>query len=202
MGPQDKTRDLTPEDFDLDFWIKFMAHIPKSYGCWEWQGACNNKGYGVIRHRQSKGAILAHRAAFVMAKGPTRRKLNVIHSCDNPCCVNPAHLSLATTAENMADKVQKGRHSRGKEHGRAILAGIRAAQARGVRFGAKNPVKGMSHPTAKLTDAQVIEIRSRAATEKVSRRQMAREYGITVSIVSGIVRGERWRHLLPSSGVR
>ena len=76
--------------------------------CWEFQGGKNNLGYGMIR--DDKKMRTAHRVSYEehsQTKIPNH--LVVMHSCDNPCCVNPAHLSLGTRQDNMQDMVNKGR---------------------------------------------------------------------------------------------
>jgi hypothetical protein len=72
--------------------------------CWEWRGNRNNRGYGKL------GKIYAHRVAYELASGPIPSGLEVMHSCDNPPCCNPAHLSVGTHADNMQDMARKGRH--------------------------------------------------------------------------------------------
>ena len=90
----------------------------------------------------------------------------VCHTCDTPSCVNPEHLFLGTPAENQADMARKGR-------------------AVGMRQG------GEHHPMAKLTIAQVNEIRARrAAGEKL--KDLARSFGVSESNVSVVANCRSW----------
>jgi hypothetical protein len=73
-------------------------------GCWYWIGGVQTKGYGWFRSR------LAHRVSYSIYKGIDPGNLNVCHSCDNKLCVNPDHLWLGTTNENIQDKMKKGRY--------------------------------------------------------------------------------------------
>ena len=74
--------------------------------CWEWQRS-RVHGYGRI---MVDGRIVgAHRASYILHKGPIPDGLHVRHTCDNPPCVNPAHLILGTNADNVADKVARRR---------------------------------------------------------------------------------------------
>jgi hypothetical protein len=76
--------------------------------CWEWQGATNNIGYGMIRDEQRMRTT--HRVSYEehnQAKIPSH--LIVMHKCDNTICVNPAHLNLGTRSDNTQDMLNKGR---------------------------------------------------------------------------------------------
>jgi hypothetical protein len=75
--------------------------------CWEWQGAVNALGYG------TSCLGLAHRVAYVDAKGDIPEGIMVLHTCDNPACCNPNHLWLGTNADNMRDMKEKGRGKSG-----------------------------------------------------------------------------------------
>lgn len=86
------------------FWAK--VHIAET-GCWEWR-ANKVRGYGRFSH--GGRMWLAHRVAHAELIGPIPDGLDVLHSCDNPPCVNPAHLRAGTDQDNMRDQLSRGRH--------------------------------------------------------------------------------------------
>ena len=83
-----------------------LAPEPGDDRCWYWIGASNGHGYGVFR--AGRRLLLAHRAAYALANGSPGRRV-VRHTCDNPGCVNPAHLRAGTQADNVRDMIAKGR---------------------------------------------------------------------------------------------
>jgi hypothetical protein len=91
-----------------------LAHsAPSENGCRNWMGSKNPKGYGWVRANAK--TELAHRWMAHLAFGfDIDSPLQVLHTCDNPACVNPDHLFIGTDLDNMMDKVRKGRHGRTK----------------------------------------------------------------------------------------
>lgn len=91
--------------------VRLAERTDKSGDCWLWTGSRNGKGYGLIK--DGGKTRQTHRIAWELARGRIPEGMVVMHRCDNPSCVNPAHLSLGTTADNNHDKIAKGRHPTG-----------------------------------------------------------------------------------------
>lgn len=143
------------------FWEKADVRGPDE--CWEWRGVRFVEGdYGRLVRRGKN--LRAHRVAYELSIGPIPPGLDVLHTCDNPPCINPAHLWVGTDADNHRDRMLKGRNR--------------------VQDGERNS-------NVKLTAEQVAEIRERyAAGER--QTALAREFGIKQPHVSRIVRGVAW----------
>lgn len=102
------------------FWSKI--NIRGLDECWEWTASQTWNGYGRFGAGRNHGVSQrAHKVAYMITHGRVPRSLQVLHSCDNPLCCNPCHLSLGTPQGNMLDKVKKGRQSRGVSHGMSRL---------------------------------------------------------------------------------
>lgn len=99
--------------------LRAKSESDPATGCRNWTGSCNEDGYGRI---MVDGRILKpHRLAYELACGKLPPGVHVCHRCDNPRCINPAHLFRGTAADNMADKKKKGRQARGETNGQAKL---------------------------------------------------------------------------------
>lgn len=146
---------------DLDRFMSKVSPEPNT-GCWLWTAGVDKDGYGKFatgkhraqtHHRAHKWIIGAPKGAVAM------------HSCDQPSCVNPAHLRVGTQAENRADCTRKGRNARGE-----------------------------SHPRAKLSLEAVREIRARLELGEPIRA-IALAFGISRGSVWEIKTGTTWRHV-------
>lgn len=159
--------------------VKVVESDPDA--CWEWQGSLLRRGYGSVGRIDGQ-SWQAHRLAWVLANGSIPPGLCVCHHCDNPRCVRPSHLFLGTRKENNDDKERKGRasHPQGEQHGWQ-----RKPESRPM-----GEVNGM----AKLTEDQVREIRSRAASG-ATFKGLAREYGVSDTQISWIVKRKSWQHI-------
>jgi hypothetical protein len=169
----DDLRDNIPDDVLARFWAKVDRRGPDE--CWPWKAMCRGgrrrgKGYGLFAVTTGV-MVVASRFSLEMALG---RKLDrqelACHHCDNPPCVNPAHLFAGSAADNMRDAVEKGRTHRW----------------RGAR-------RGQDNPFAKLDDAKVREIKALIGT--ASQQKIADQYGIGQSAISRIKRGVDWAHV-------
>lgn len=149
---------------------RFMRHFEKrDIGeCWPWNGNINHSGYGVISKGGKKaGVLLAHRLSWEIANNQKIvRGKAVLHSCDNPKCVNPLHLRLGTQSDNVRDMQAKGRH--------VVIH-----------------VRGQEHHSAQFTEKEVIKIR--ASTK--SNRDLADHYGVHISSIRKIRSRVTWRHI-------
>ena len=147
---------------------RFWAMVSKD--CWLWLGSIKPRnGYGHFRTKDKD--YNAHRLAYELAYGPIPAGMEVMHVCDVPACVNPAHLKLGTHAENMADCKRKKRHAHGERNTRS-----------------------------KLTEAKVRAILALKPPHYPKRtpglaKRIAAEYGVEPGAINAIWSGRSWAHL-------
>lgn len=110
-------------------------------------------------------SVKAYRFSWALANGAVPHGLCVCHHCDNPTCVNPGHLFLGTFADNNADKLAKRRHSHGE-----------------------------NHPCAKLTDADVSDIRAALGLPRCNQTRIAERFGVSSGMISHIATNRNWTH--------
>lgn len=133
-------------------------------GCWLWFGGCNERGYGIMGYgSRGNGVAKAHRVSWEVHNNEHPGDMKVLHKCDTPACVNPAHLFLGTLKDNSQDCVRKGRN-----------------------FVPDN--SGENAKWAKLTREQARDIKTRRMTAK----NFAALYGVSVSTVTMIWAGKNW----------
>jgi len=88
--------------------LRTYADCTDADGCWEWKRG-KSSGYGRVRVGGKRGQVYrAHRLAYELVNGPIPDGAVVMHACDNPPCINPAHLIVGTQGENIADRDLKG----------------------------------------------------------------------------------------------
>lgn len=159
---------LVSETFEVRFLSKIDKNgplhptKPELGRCWLWTRSCNRKGYGSSGIYTGR-SMAAHRAAWLLFRGAIPTDQNVCHSCDNPPCVNPAHLFLGTQRDNVQDSVAKGRWP-----------------------------SGASKENAKLTSEQVRQIRERFPDSGLSQRAFAARLGINSSSLSRLLAGKSY----------
>lgn len=159
---------------------RIMSRVDTSSGCWEWTGTRLPAGYGRIsvngRH------TYVHRLMWDLTHGAIPNGMFVCHQCDNPRCVNPDHLFVATQKDNLADMRTKERHPwHGKRGDESLL-----------RQRPECILRGENNSMAKLSNIQVREMRRLFMTGTQTQRQLSRMFRINEGTVSLIVRGLAW----------
>lgn len=170
----------------VNFWGKVDKEKSTTFyngtRCWEWTARRNPKGYG--QFSVGKKMEQAHRVSWVMANGNIPYKLQVLHHCDNPSCVNFQHLFVGTNKDNADDREMKGRgnHAKGDRHG--------------THTHPEKVARGENAGLAKLTWEQVRTIRRRYAWCGIggdSSTTLAKKFGVHYSTILDIVRNKVWK---------
>jgi hypothetical protein len=146
------------------FWEK--VDVGREDDCWVWKARRDACGYGQILF-QRRG-LRAHRLSWELKNGAIPRGMLVCHRCDNPPCVNPAHLFLGTHTDNMRDMRRKGR-------------------------GRTPALEWERHPACKLHRCHVEAIRRLDESGVFSRSEIAELFETTSGNIGLIVRGVTWK---------
>jgi hypothetical protein len=133
------------------------------------RGKSFNSSYGWFSRRVEDHlyfAASAHVACWILIhREPVPEGHYVLHRCDNKRCVNPKHLWSGSPADNMNDKVAKGRQTRGSQ---------------------------FKH--ARLTEESVKEIRRRYR-EGISMPILAKEHRVTLQAIAYAIHRKTWKHV-------
>ena len=168
----------------IDPWIRFWKYVgsPTEGGCWPWIGAVRRRGYGVLGVLHDDGRrrnVAASRFIWEHMYGPIPAGKQVLHRCDNPSCVRPAHIFLGTASDNAHDRMSKGRWVR------PWFTGL-SWQSVGDHHNA-----GEGNGMAKLTREDVVSIRHRYS-EGVRIVDLAGQFHVSAPAISAIVNRKSW----------
>lgn len=163
---------------------RFWAKVDRSGECWVWTAGRDWRQYGHFSWKALSGKKeqLAHRYSWSLTNGPIPDGLDILHSCDNPPCVNPAHLRAGTHSENMQEMIVKGRRT------------LPRGDAHHFRRFPETALRGERNGSAKLTEDHVRAIRVLAAND-TPRHSIAVTFGLHESTVGLIVCRRTWKHV-------
>ncbi len=169
---------LTPKDI-ARFWN--LVRIGAENECWIWKSQTVHLYplFNVAVDGEGRKSFQASRVAYLISNARDPHPLIVLHSCDNPLCVNPKHLSIGTTGDNVQDCVSKGRASAGERH--SVI--MRRCAALGERSS-----------SSKLKTPEVLSIREEYA-RGITVTELGRRFKVTANSISAIVQMRTWRHV-------
>lgn len=153
-----------------DHLARILSHTTPepNTGCWLWTGSCLPSGYGTTNIGVRKA--YAHRASLELHCGPIPGGAVVMHLCNQPSCVNPAHLRAGSQKQNLQQCIREGRFRRANQQGEN------------------------NHSKPRLNDEKVRLIRQQlAAGETV--RALCQEFGVGFSTITRIRSKTSWSHV-------
>lgn len=174
----------------------FLDKVIRGYGgdCWIWGGAGYRNGYGAFAIGRKTNT--AHRASYILHKGPIPEGMFICHTCDVKNCVNPDHLWAGDQVANMQDCIRKGRHSHGETHSEFLRnRNMKREDCAFVKYPHLVP-RGEKNFGAKLTDDKVRLVRvliSQGERQCVIAKQM----GVSTGVISQIRHRKAWSHVDP-----
>jgi len=172
------------------------VRVDEETGCWIWVGTTDRGWAKYGQFSCYNKNIRAHRAAYELWKLELIPEGMVVrHQCDNPPCVNPDHLILGTYADNTRDMIDRGRQPRGENHWSRFYP-ERIARGEGSH---KSPPpgtqRGSRNAGARLTEADVVEIRRLRAETKLTIKQIAFRYGVYHTTIEAVIYRKNWAHV-------
>lgn len=170
MTQHDNNREDVKKATPERFWTKIG--VAALSDCWIWLAffrptypGYNIKGDGKWRSSYD------HRLMYEFMFDSFDKKLEVLHTCDNPKCVNPNHLWQGTQADNIKDMMEKGRKSY------------------------NNGSIGSKNPRAKINEGIVLKIKTELANKKLSHKQVAKMFNVSKQCVDHINANNTWTHV-------
>lgn len=153
---------------------RFWSNVLKTDNiedCWLWQLSSGRRGYGQVCFQvdNKDRSIRVPRLSYFLHYKVDPCPFIVLHSCDNPKCCNPHHLSLGTNKENSVDMIAKGR-------------------------GLNQFSDGEKHPNSKLT-VEIVQKLKEAYASGTTQKQLSIDYNIHQSAVSRAINGKRWKSI-------
>lgn len=145
--------------------VRFWLRVVKTADCWLWTAHIAKDGYG--RFKDAYKEIYPHRFSWIVHFGAVPDGLDVLHKCDVRHCINPSHLFLGTDADNVADRVAKGRNG---------------------------DTKGEKNSQAKMTSEKVIAMRLDRQTG-LTWELLSKKYNISICQARQICVGRWWKHI-------
>lgn len=164
---------LSPKDR-----ARFLRKVGITDECWYWKGAPGPGGKGQFK---VQGLVLRpSRVSYILHKGDIPVGLLILHSCDNPLCVNPAHLRTGTHQDNMNDMTLRGRQAKGDRHGTRIRPEtVARGNKHGTRLHPETVRRGTKNGNAKLNEEEVRTMRRLYKEYKTSTYILAKQFGVS-----------------------
>lgn len=159
---------------EFRFWSR--VDIREDNECWNWYGGKFKNGYGRFMCNGNR-CYRVHRFSLELKLGrklkPRHFNEYALHTCDNPACVNPNHLFLGTSKDNVRDMMKKGRDNwkRGMDH------------------------KGIKGPNVKLDECSVKMIRAMWNKGDYTQHYLAKLFDVSRGAITGIIYRSRWKHI-------